>query len=119
MTSPDTKQLIEQLVEVRKSCVGCHLSNDDLDWVIAALQQPDERDEEVARLREALEFLADLPDPGAENERSATFYRVHAANLKQIAAKALGRQTVSDEALAWAESAMPEIEAFRTALGEG
>lgn len=51
---------------------------------------------------EALEFIADLPDPGEEQERSATFYRIHAAQLKQVAAKALGRQIVSQEALDWA-----------------
>lgn len=56
-----------------------------------------------ATYREALEFIADLPDPGAEKDRSATFYRVHAAMLKQVAAKALGRQIVSQESLDWAE----------------
>ena len=54
-------------------------------------------------MREALEFIADAPDPGASKERSATFYRVHAAMLKQAAAKALGRETVSQEAFDWAE----------------
>lgn len=58
---------------------------------------------DIAVLRTALENIADLPDPGAEQERTATFYRIHIAMLKQIAAKALGRQIVSQEALDWAE----------------
>lgn len=57
----------------------------------------------VKELEETLEFIADFPDPGQEQERSATFYRVHAAFIKQIAAKAIGRKVVSDEAMKWAE----------------
>jgi len=56
----------------------------------------------IAELEGALAFIADAPDPGADKERSAMFYRVHAAMLKQIAAKALGRQIVSAEAMEWA-----------------
>ena len=59
--------------------------------------------EDNAALRRALEDIADLPDPGAEQERTATFYRIHIAMLKQIAAKGLGRQIVSQEAFDWAE----------------
>lgn len=55
-----------------------------------------------AQWREALEFISGLPDPGADRERSSTFYRAHAAQLKQIAAKALGKQTMSQEVLDWA-----------------
>jgi DNA primase large subunit len=73
----------------------------------------------IERLKGALEFIADTPDPGEEKERTATFYRVHAAMLKQVAAKAIGRQTVSQEALDWAESVYAEIEAARAALGRG
>src|SRR5690606_18458136 len=59
--------------------------------------------DELARLRGALAFIADTPDPGEEKERSATFYRIHAGMLKQVAAKGLGRETVSQEAMDWAE----------------
>lgn len=69
-----------------------------------------------------LEFIADMPDPSEEQERSATYYRVHLACLKQVAAKALGRQTVSQEAmdaaLVWWNSD-EAVEARRKWKGEG
>ncbi len=76
----------------------------------------------IAVLEGALEFIADSPDPGEEKERSATFYRIHAAMLKQAAAKALGRQTVSDEAMQWAEewwNSAEGIAARSTLQGDG
>lgn len=70
----------------------------------------------VAKLEAALAFIADMPDPGHEKERSADFYRIHAAQLKQVAAKAIGRETVSQEAMDWAETQASEIAAARAAL---
>ena len=55
----------------------------------------------IEALEKALEMIADLPDPGEEKERTSTFYRIHIGALKQIAAKAIGRQVVSDAALEW------------------
>ena len=88
---------------------------------LAALEaELDAGEARVVRLEEHLTCIADLPDPGEETERSATFYRIHIGHLKQIAAKGLGRQTVSDEAMAWACSpeVIAEIEAARAALAK-
>ena len=71
-------------------------------WNTRAAEQA--KDAQIAELVEALEVIADIPDPGEGQERSATFYRIHAAMIKQIAANALGRKTVSDEAMQWAEN---------------
>jgi hypothetical protein len=65
-------------------------------------KRADDAEAQLAEAREALGFIADMDDPGSEKERSATFYRIHAAMLKQAAAKALGRKVVSDEAMKWA-----------------
>lgn len=50
-------------------------------------------------MRQALELIADMPDPGEKRDRSASYYRIHAAMLKQVAARALGRETVSPKAM--------------------
>lgn len=64
MTSPDTKQLIERLLYAATYEIGPSTRLRDKATMLeaadalSALQQPDERDEEIARLREALESIA-------------------------------------------------------------
>lgn len=56
--------------------------------------------DELAVARKALEVISDTPDPGMLEDRSASYYRIHAGMLKQIASVGLGRPPVSAETFA-------------------
>lgn len=89
----------------------------ELSEAAETLEQYTNLKEENARMRKALEFIAEMPDPGEEKERTALFYRMYAGMLQKVAAKGLGRQVVSDEAMAWAKDWV-ESEEGQKALGK-
>lgn len=98
--------LVERLKQENAAVIGLARS---LDTRITTLQSDNARlQARVEELERAHQFIADMPDPGEEKDRTALFYRIHAAQLKQISAKALGRETVSPEAMEWAAQALKE-----------